>query len=89
MVSKYLSLKDFTDMVGGGITSRMVQRYHQLGLLPPAFVLTPPRKIEVRSQKSEVRRKRFSFVVAAILPWRTVLKIGVSKSGEKFSFQRL
>ena len=36
MVSKYLTIKELTDMVGGGITPRMVRHYHQLGLLPPA-----------------------------------------------------
>lgn len=29
-----LTIKELTDMVGGGITPRMVRHYHQLGLLP-------------------------------------------------------
>lgn len=36
MLSKYLTIKEFIEMVGGGITPRMVRHYDQLGLLPPA-----------------------------------------------------
>ncbi|WP_016949566.1 precorrin-8X methylmutase [Anabaena sp. PCC 7108] len=31
-----LTIKEFTEAVGGGITPRMVRHYHQLGLLPQA-----------------------------------------------------
>ncbi|MFE1743630.1 precorrin-8X methylmutase [Coleofasciculus sp. H7-2] len=36
MVSKLLTIKELADMVGGGITPRMVRHYHTVGLLPPA-----------------------------------------------------
>ena len=34
MNASCLTIKEFTDAVGGGITPRMVRHYHQLGLLP-------------------------------------------------------
>lgn len=34
MSHQYLTIKELTDLVGGGITPRMVRHYHQLGLLP-------------------------------------------------------
>ncbi len=36
MTSEYLTIKELTEVIGGGITPRMVRHYHQLGLLPPA-----------------------------------------------------
>lgn len=36
MTSKCLTIKELTNMVGGGITPRMVRHYHQLGLIPQA-----------------------------------------------------
>jgi precorrin-8X/cobalt-precorrin-8 methylmutase len=38
MSGSYLTIKELTDVVGGGMTPRMVRHYHQLGLLPQ-----PPR----------------------------------------------
>lgn len=35
MKSEYLTIKELTDAVGGGVTPRMVRHYHKLGLLPP------------------------------------------------------
>lgn len=34
MNAGYLTIKELTDAVGGGITPRMVRHYHQLGLIP-------------------------------------------------------
>jgi precorrin-8X/cobalt-precorrin-8 methylmutase len=36
MEAEYLTIKEFTEAVGGEITPRMVRHYHTLGLLPPA-----------------------------------------------------
>ncbi|HEY9881013.1 MAG TPA: precorrin-8X methylmutase [Leptolyngbyaceae cyanobacterium] len=35
MKAQYLTIKELTDAVGGGVTPRMVRHYHTLGLLPP------------------------------------------------------
>jgi precorrin-8X/cobalt-precorrin-8 methylmutase len=35
MTAPYLTIKELTDAVGGGVTPRMVRHYHTLGLLPP------------------------------------------------------
>ena len=35
MTHQPLTIKELTDVVGSGITPRMVRHYHQLGLLPP------------------------------------------------------
>lgn len=35
MEAPYLTIKELTDVVGGGVTPRMVRHYHTLGLLPP------------------------------------------------------
>lgn len=37
MPNQYLTIKELTDAVGGGITPRMVRHYHASGLLPPAM----------------------------------------------------
>jgi precorrin-8X/cobalt-precorrin-8 methylmutase len=36
MLNQYLTIKELTEAVGGGITPRMVRHYHASGLLPPA-----------------------------------------------------
>lgn len=36
MSSKNMTIKELTEIVGGGITPRMVRHYHQIGLLSPA-----------------------------------------------------
>jgi precorrin-8X/cobalt-precorrin-8 methylmutase len=36
MLEPYLTIKELTQAVGGGITPRMVRHYHASGLLPPA-----------------------------------------------------
>lgn len=36
MRTQYLTIKELTEKVGGGVTPRMVRHYHTLGLLPPA-----------------------------------------------------
>lgn len=36
MKGDYLTIKQLTEAVGGGVTPRMVRHYHRLGLLPPA-----------------------------------------------------
>lgn len=35
MKAQYLTIKELTDAVGGGVTPRMVRHYHTLELLPP------------------------------------------------------
>ncbi|MBE9108906.1 precorrin-8X methylmutase [Nodosilinea sp. LEGE 07298] len=35
MTTEFLTIKELTDAVGGGVTPRMVRHYHTLGLLPP------------------------------------------------------
>lgn len=34
MADEYLTIKELTEVVGGGMTPRMVRHYHQIGLLP-------------------------------------------------------
>ncbi len=34
MKTQYLTIKELTDAVGGGVTPRMVRHYHKIGLLP-------------------------------------------------------
>ena len=36
MDNQYLTIKELTDLVGAGVTPRMVRHYHQLGLMPLA-----------------------------------------------------
>jgi len=36
MDNQYLTIKELTDLVGAGVTPRMVRHYHQLGLMPIA-----------------------------------------------------
>lgn len=36
MTTQYLTIKELTEAVGGGVTPRMVRHYHTLGLLPQA-----------------------------------------------------
>ena len=37
MSTEYLTIKELTEAVGGGLTPRMVRHYHQVNILPPAY----------------------------------------------------
>ncbi|MBD2692074.1 precorrin-8X methylmutase [Anabaena catenula] len=51
-----LTIKEFTEAVGGGITPRMVRHYHQLGLLPQA--VRSHSNYRLYSQKDVIRLQK-------------------------------
>ncbi len=56
MVSKHFTIKELTEIVGGGITPRMVRHYHQLGLLPEALRSEANYRLYSQAEVQRLRR---------------------------------
>jgi precorrin-8X/cobalt-precorrin-8 methylmutase len=56
MTSKYLTIKQLTLIVGGGLTPRMVRHYHDLGLLPEAERSSSNYRLYTDSDVQHLRR---------------------------------